>query len=50
VSLRLREEFFSILNRPNFGLPNGARGSAAFGTIASAGGTRQIQLGLRLAF
>lgn len=50
VSLQLRGEFFSILNRPNFGLPNGARGSAAFGTIASAGGTRQIQLGLRLAF
>ncbi|MBM3752861.1 MAG: hypothetical protein FJW38_02630 [Acidobacteria bacterium] len=50
VSLQLRGEFFSILNRPNFGLPNGARGSGAFGTIAGAGGARQIQLGLRLAF
>lgn len=50
VKLQFRGEFFSILNRPNFGLPNGARGSAAFGTIASAGGARQVQLGLRLTF
>ena len=50
VSLQLRGEFFGILNRPNFGLPNGARGGAAFGKIAGAGGARQIQLGLGLVF
>ncbi len=48
--LQLRGEFFNMLNRPNFGLPNGARGSAAFGTIGSAGAGRQIQMGLRLVF
>jgi len=50
MTLQFRGEFFSILNRPNFGLPNGARGAAAFGTIAGASGARQAQLGLRLAF
>lgn len=48
--LQLRGEFFSILNRPNFGLPNTSRGSAAFGTISSASGARQIQLGLRFVY
>ncbi|MBS1827588.1 MAG: TonB-dependent receptor [Acidobacteria bacterium] len=48
--LQLRGEFFSVLNQPNFGLPNTSRGSAAFGTIGSAGGARQIQVGLRFVY
>ena len=48
--LQLRGEFFSVLNRPNFGLPNTSRGAAAFGTIASASGARQIQIGLRFVY
>jgi outer membrane receptor protein involved in Fe transport len=48
--LQLRGEFFSVLNRPNFGLPNTSRGAAAFGTIASASGARTIQIGLRFVY
>ncbi len=50
ATLQLRGEFFNMLNRPNFGLPNRTRGNAAFGSIGSASGGRQIQLGLRLVF
>lgn len=48
--LQLRGEFFSVMNRPNFGLPNTSRGAPAFGTINGAGGARQIQIGLRLVY
>lgn len=49
--LQLRGEFFNILNRPNFGLPNGSRGAAAFGRISSTvNDGRFIQIGLRLVF
>jgi len=46
----LRGEFFNIINRPNFGLPNTTRGNVAFGTISSAADGRQIQLGARIVF
>lgn len=47
--LQFRSEFFNILNRANFGLPNGSIGSSAQGTITSViTNARQIQLALRL--
>ena len=42
---------FNVLNRTNFGAPNGNRSSTDFGTIRSLSTTpRQIQLGARLTF
>ena len=47
--LQLRGEFFNLLNRPNFDLPNGSIGSAASGTITNElTNARQIQFALRL--
>jgi Carboxypeptidase regulatory-like domain/TonB dependent receptor len=47
--LQFRSEFFNILNRANFGLPNGSIGSTAQGTITSViTNARQIQFALRL--
>jgi hypothetical protein len=48
--LQLRGEFFNVLNRPNLGMPNTARGSAAFGSISSASAGRQVQIGLRFVY
>jgi len=49
--LQLRGEFFNILNRPNFGLPNTSRGSPAFGQIGSTiNDGRFIQIGLRFVY
>jgi hypothetical protein len=48
--LQIRSEFFNAFNRPNFGLPSGARGNANFGQISSVGDGRVIQLGLRLVY
>jgi len=51
AALQLRGEFFNLLNRPNFGLPNGQRGNPAFGQINSTvGDGRVVQLGLRLTY
>lgn len=48
---QLRGEFFNLLNRPNFALPNGQRGNPAFGQISgTAGEARVIQLGLKLTY
>jgi outer membrane receptor protein involved in Fe transport len=48
-ALQFRSEFFNVLNRANFGLPNGSIGSAAAGTITSViTNARQIQFALRL--
>jgi hypothetical protein len=47
----LRIEVFNVLNRANFGSPNGNRSSTAFGTITSLATTpRQVQLGLKMSF
>jgi hypothetical protein len=47
--VQFRSEFFNVLNRANFGLPNGSIGSAAAGTITTElTNARQIQFALRL--
>jgi hypothetical protein len=47
--LQFRSEFFNLLNRANFGLPNGSIGSPSAGTITSViTNARQIQFALRL--
>jgi hypothetical protein len=48
--LQFRGEVFNVMNRPNFGNPNGSLISPAFGRILSAGPARQIQLALKLLF
>ena len=48
--LQFRSEFFNILNRSNFGIPNTDITSAAFGTIRSTYPPRQIQFALKLGF
>lgn len=48
--LETRVEAFNLLNRTNFGAPNGNRSSSAFGTIRSAFPARQIQLGVKVYF
>jgi hypothetical protein len=55
--VQLRGEFFNILNTPQFNNPNASIGSAAAGSISSAGSVltfsrtqRQIQVALKLFF
>lgn len=49
--LEIRVEAFNVLNRSNFGAPNGNRSATNFGTFTSLATTpRQIQLGARLSF
>jgi hypothetical protein len=48
--LDVRVEAFNITNTPPLGVPNGVFGSAAFGTITSAGDPRVIQLALKFQF
>lgn len=50
VNLQFRAEFYDAFNNPQFNAPNGSVVSTNFGQITSAGGARQIQLGLRLSY
>ena len=46
-----RLEVFNVMNRTNFGAPNGNRSSTAFGTITSLATTpRQVQIGVKVNF
>jgi hypothetical protein len=50
TSLELRAEVFNATNTPPLGPPNGTFGSAAFGTITTAGDPRVVQLAVKLLF
>jgi len=49
-ALELRGEIFNVTNTPPLGAPNTTVGSAAFGSITSAGDPRVVQLGLKFVF
>jgi len=49
-ALEVRAEVFNLTNAPQLGAPNGVFGSAAFGTITSAGDPRVVQLALKFVF
>ncbi len=48
--VQFRAEFFNAFNTPQFDAPNGSVTSVNFAKITSAGGTRNIQLGLRVSY
>ncbi len=50
IKAQLRGEAFNAFNNVNFGLPDTAFGSPAFGQITTAGGARIIQIGLKINF
>jgi hypothetical protein len=50
TSLEIRLEAFNLTNTPPFGAPNGVFGSAAFGTITTAGDARVLQIGVKYLF
>jgi hypothetical protein len=50
TTLQFRGEFFNLLNRVNFGVPNDDISSPAFGQVQSAAPPRQIQFALKLLF
>ena len=50
MSVDLRAEIFNLTNTPPLGAPNVTQGSAAFGSITSAGDPRVIQLALKFNF
>jgi len=50
TAIEVRAEAFNITNAPPLGAPNGVFGSAAFGTITTAGDPRVIQLAVKLLF
>ena len=50
AAIELRAEAFNLTNTPPLGAPNGLFGSAAFGTITTAGDPRVVQLAVKLLF
>jgi hypothetical protein len=50
TNIEFRTEIFNLTNTPPLGSPNTSFGSAAFGTITTAGDPRVIQLALKLNF
>jgi hypothetical protein len=50
ATLEVRAEAFNLLNSPVFGAPNSVVGSAAFGSITSAGDPRVVQVAVKLIF
>jgi hypothetical protein len=50
VSVQFRAEAFNIFNTPPLGFANTSVGTAAFGTITSAGPPRNLQLALKIIF
>jgi hypothetical protein len=50
TALEVRGEVFNLTNTPPLGAPNGTFGSAAFGTITSAGDPRVVQFAAKLLF
>jgi hypothetical protein len=49
-AVELQIEGFNVLNKTNFGAPNGDRSSNAFGTIRSTFPARQLQLAAKIVF
>jgi hypothetical protein len=49
-ALEVRGELFNVTNTPPLGPPNGVFGTAAFGTITSAGDPRVVQLAVKILF
>ncbi|MEZ5291615.1 MAG: carboxypeptidase-like regulatory domain-containing protein [Vicinamibacterales bacterium] len=50
TALELRVEAFNVTNTPPLGQPNGVFGSAAFGSISSAGDPRVLQIAAKVVF
>ncbi len=50
LQVQFRAEFFNTFNNVNFGTPNSNLAATNFGTISSAGPSREIQFGLKLLF
>jgi hypothetical protein len=48
--LQIRAEFFNLLNRANYNLPDNFLGSPTFGQILSAQAPRRVQCGARILF
>jgi hypothetical protein len=50
ANLTFRTEFFGLFNHPQLGAPNTSIGQSTFGTISSVGGTRVLQMSLKVGF
>jgi hypothetical protein len=50
VNMRLQADFINAFNHTNFQPPSTTITSSGFGTISSAYPSRNVQLGLKLAF
>ena len=50
VAIEIRAEAFNVSNTPPLNDPNGSFGSAAFGTITSAGNPRDFEFAAKVRF